>query len=295
MNTVLSQEPTSIRLAPGAAATLACLWEATAPKPGNVHPGASFADATFGDYVASAVVVGPIVQHAAANGVGQTVLDAVRATRQAVDTNTNLGALLLIVPLAAVPLDEPLHRGIGGVLARLAPDDTALVYEAIRLARPGGLQPAPDADVNDTAPSELGLVAAMRLAADRDLIARQYTGGFADVLGGTAEWIAEGLAEEWKLSTAIVHAHLRQMAAEPDSLVAGKCGPDVARESSQRAADVLAAGVPGTTEYATALAGLDGWLRADGHRRNPGTSADLVAAGLFALLRDGVLRWPVEM
>ena len=28
----------------GAKATLACLWEATAPKPGNVYRGADFAD-----------------------------------------------------------------------------------------------------------------------------------------------------------------------------------------------------------------------------------------------------------
>ena len=37
------------------------------------------------------------------------------------------------------------------------------------------------------------------------------------------------------------------------------------------------------------LAGFDAWLRADGHRRNPGTTADLIAATLFAGFRDGVL------
>ena len=35
------------------------------------------------------------------------------------------------------------------------------------------------------------------------------------------------------------------------------------------------------------LAEFDFWLRQDGHRRNPGTSADLVAAGLFVSLQDG--------
>ncbi len=295
MNSALPKEPASIRLSPGAAATLACLWEATAPKPGNVHPGASFADATFGDYAASAVVVGPVIERAAAVGVGQTVLDAVRATRDAVGINTNLGTLLLVVPLAAVPGDVSLHRGVGNVLAGLTADDTARVYEAIRLAQPGGLQPAPTADVREPAPPELDLVSAMRLAAGRDLVARQYTNGFADVLGGTAEWIAEGRAEGWAMSAAIVHAHVRQMAAQPDTLIAAKCGPDVAREASRRAGAVLAAGTPGTPAYESALAELDRWLRADGHRRNPGTSADLVAAGLFALLREGVLPWPIEM
>ena len=40
----------------------------------------------------------------------------------------------------------------------------------------------------------------------------------------------------------------------------------------------------------TKLQELDEWLRADGHRRNPGTTADLVAASLFAAFREGVLR-----
>ena len=31
---------------------------------------------------------------------------------------------------------------------------------------------------------------------------------------------------------------------------------------------------------------FDAFLRADGHRRNPGTTADMIAAVLFAALRD---------
>ena len=41
------------------------------------------------------------------------------------------------------------------------------------------------------------------------------------------------------------------------------------------------------TTTTRALADFDFWLRSDGHRRNPGTTADLIAAALFAGLRDG--------
>ena len=83
----------------------------TAPKPGNVHRGADFEDVTYVDFVQSAVVVGPILERAAELGVGRTVLEAVRATREAVGTNTNLGTLLLLAPLAAVPDGVPHRRG----------------------------------------------------------------------------------------------------------------------------------------------------------------------------------------
>jgi triphosphoribosyl-dephospho-CoA synthase len=52
---------------------------------------------------------------------------------------------------------------------------------------------------------------------------------------------------------------------------------------------VLASGVPEGEDYLRALSDFDFWLRCDGHRRNPGTTADLIAAGLFAALRDGLL------
>jgi triphosphoribosyl-dephospho-CoA synthase len=131
----------------------------------------------------------------------------------------------------------------------------------------------------------------MRLAADRDLIARQYTNDFADIFGGTAAWIEEGLSRGWRLEQAIIQSHLRQIATSPDSLIQRKCGPRVAKEASIFAVDVLKSGSPDDSAYQQAAAKFDNWLRADGHRRNPGTSADLIAAGLFVLLREGRLHW----
>src|SRR6266478_681288 len=76
----------------GPAATLACICEVTARKPGNVHPAASFDDVTtYAAFVASAVAIGPVIARVTENGVGQTVLNAVRTTSEAVRTNTNLG------------------------------------------------------------------------------------------------------------------------------------------------------------------------------------------------------------
>ncbi len=46
----------------GQFATLACLLEATAPKPGNVSPVACFGDMEFTDLVTSAVAIGPALR-----------------------------------------------------------------------------------------------------------------------------------------------------------------------------------------------------------------------------------------
>ena len=97
----------------------------------------------------------------------------------------------------------------------------------------------------------------------------------------------------WRLLDAIVHVHLRMMSEFPDSLIGRKCGVAVAQRSAKLAATALAAGPPGSDAYYDALADLDFWLRSDGHRRNPGTSADLLAGGLFVLLREGIMNVPL--
>jgi triphosphoribosyl-dephospho-CoA synthase len=282
---------TSGALTIGQCAALACLLEAAAPKPGNVHRGADFDGLTFYDFAASAVAIAPAMDRVARDGaVGQAILEAIRATRQMVRTNTNLGMVLLLAPLAAVPRDTPLAKGIARVLRGLTARDARDVYAAIRLAEPGGLGEAKEMDISGPPPEDL--LAAMRAAADRDMIARQYADDFSQVLIFVAPVIADGCSAGWPLIDSIVHAHLRTMCEFPDSLIARKCGQAVAREAAAWAGAVLEAGKPGDEAYYRAVGDIDLWLRSDGHRRNPGTTADLIAAGLFVLLRDGRLTPP---
>ena len=109
-----------------------------------------------------------------------------------------------------------------------------------------------------------------------------------------AEQIEQAVQCDWPLSEAIVNAFLRLLADFPDSLICRKCGQAVARHVSTHAAAVLAQGEPGEAAYENALQEFDFSLRVDGHRRNPGTSADVIAAALFVLLRERRLSWPVK-
>lgn len=277
----------------GGCATLACIWEATAAKPGNVYRGADFDDLTYADFLTSATVIGPIINRTPEQGVGATILAAVAATRVAVATNTNLGMVLLIAPLAAIPGGLPLSAHIEQVLAGLHYEDTCAVYEAIPLSQPGGMGEVAEADVHEPPPAGLTLCAAMQMAADRDLIARQYVNGFVEVFR-TADRIERHVADGQPLGEAIVIAFLELLAEEPDSLIARKAGVEAAQEVSQHAATILSSRRHGDDSFHAMRAEYDFWLRADGHRRNPGTTADVIAAALFVLLRENRLAWPVK-
>lgn len=263
----------------------ACLLEATARKPGNVHPWASFVDMTYADFTNSiAAVESAMLTQPAMFSIGQFVLATVQATRKHVGKNTNLGILLLVAPLLAVPADQRLCDGIEDVLRNSTIDDSRQVYQAIRTAQPGGMGAVQNESV-DTQPT-LPLRNVMQLAADRDGIASQYANSFRDILDFGLPILAA--SDDWPTTweTDIIRLHLTLMAKLPDTLIARKCGWELAAESANRAKVVLESGWPDTEYSQQQFRELDTWLRADGHRRNPGTSADLVAATLFAALRE---------
>ncbi len=281
----------SPKLSIGQCATLACLLEATAPKVGNVHRGADFDDLTFTDFVASAVAIGPVFESARERGVGGTVLDVIAATRGVVATNTNLGMVLLLAPLAVVPREERLTtETVGRVLRGMVAEDSRLVYEAIRWAQPGGMGKVDSMDVSDAPPADL--LTAMRAAAERDLVARQYAEDFQLVLNDTLPELVTGVSQGWSLTDSIIHAHVLLIAKHGDSLIRRKCGEEVSTQASTIAKQVLGFGKPGDDDYYAALADFDFWLRSDDNQRNPGTTADLIAVALFAGLRDGHLPPP---
>jgi triphosphoribosyl-dephospho-CoA synthase len=293
MHNVLSKLQSADALSIGQLASLACLLEVTAPKPGNVHRGADFEDLNYFDFAVSAVAIAPAMDAAANQPLGRVVRTAVEATRSLVGTNSNLGMILLLAPLAKVPRAIPLTSGVAAILAALTPEDASEVYAAIRNAAPGGLGNVEQDDVAGPAPDDL--LTAMRAAAGRDSVARQYAEDFRQVFDCIVPWLAEGLDRQWALADTIVWAHLRAMREFPDTLIARKCGVEVAKRSAGLAATVLAAGSPGEDPYRHALADFDFWLRSDYHRRNPGTTADLITAGLFAALREGIIRPPYRL
>ncbi|MGH7153741.1 MAG: triphosphoribosyl-dephospho-CoA synthase, partial [Acetobacteraceae bacterium] len=150
----------------------ACAEELSAPKPGNVHVFADGHRMTADDFLRSAAVAAPGLCREGAK-LGERVLDAIRATRDAVGQNTNLGIVLLAAPLvmAAERDGGGLRFRVRRVLETADVADTRAIFTAIREAAPAGLGDAAQYDVRGVA--DVVPRVAMAAAADRDSIARQ--------------------------------------------------------------------------------------------------------------------------
>ncbi|MEP7086509.1 MAG: triphosphoribosyl-dephospho-CoA synthase [Gemmatimonadota bacterium] len=271
-----------------AAAQLACVLEASAPKPGNVSPGIAFHDTRYEDFVASAAAIAPAFLDAGSQPLGETIRRAITDTRGWTDANTNLGIVLLLAPLAhAAHAIAPtaLRERVRGVLAATTIADATAVYSAIRLARPGGLGLVATEDVS-TAPT-VTLTEAMELAAARDDIAREYVTAFERTLTVGAPALAKARAAGLDWPDAIVECYLALLASAPDTLIARKLGPDAAKVVMQRAIEVRAAGGMRSSSGRRAVASFDLELRDARNSRNPGTTADTTAAAVFVVLLNG--------
>lgn len=270
-----------------AAGQLACLLEVSAPKPGNVSPGLHFHDTRYEDFLASAVAIGPALSGAAEHPLGTTIRTSVEATRRWTRSNTNLGIVLLLAPLARAALRSggSLRERLAVVLKETTVTDAAQVYAAIRHAGPGGLGASSAEDVSDT--PTVTLRDAMALAADRDAVAREYVTDFALTFEVGVPAVRAGRQEGLGWTEAAVEAYLTLLASTPDTHIARKLGQAEAESVSRSALDVREVGGTRSAAGRKALAALDAELRDPRNRRNPGTTADLTCAALFVVILEG--------
>ena len=273
------------------AAQTACVLEADAPKPGNVNRYYDFDDATLEDFHLSALAIGQPFAYIRDQGVGKTLLESVRAVRRSVSTNTNLGILLLLAPLGlawsrirdgqkVIPVQElPVlwKREICWVLDNLSVQDTAYVYQAIREASPGGMGDVEEYDVHGQAPP-VTLLEAMRPAAERDMIARQYVDGFSLVLGQGYEMFASVRKKGLSMPQAINETFIYLLSLHADTLISRKIGIERSMEVQWLAQMVI--------EGQISVKDFDHVLRSEKHALNPGTTADLITAVIFVYLLE---------
>ena len=217
--------------------------------------------------------------------VGETVRLAIEATAQWTRSNSNLGIVLLLAPLARaanIGANTGLRAALARVLEETSVDDARNVYAAIRLAGPGGLGEAESQDVADE--PDVTLLAAMRMAADRDAIAREYANGFEVTFETGASVLARARTDGLSWDDAIVETFLTLLAGTADTHIARRSGMALARKVTEWAQGVMAAGGVRSARGRRATAEFDRSLRNKETRANPGTTADLTAAAIFVTL-----------
>lgn len=275
-------------MTPADHAQLALLLEvAGTPKPGNVDRQREYPDLRFEHFLAGAVGARPGLERAASGGpVGEAFETAVRGMSQQEGGNTQFGALLLVVPLVVTAArgEDVDPVAASAVIDGTTVDDAAAFFRAFDHVDVAVPEPPTDAtaiDVrrgSDAVPTvrdrNLTLCDVMELSAPRDGIAREWVGGFERTFEA-----ADRLRDvDGPVADRAARVYLELLAAEPDPFVVTTHGPETARTVRDRAAAHLDAPADELAAFADDLVADD---------VNPGTTADLVAGGLYVALQRG--------
>ena len=274
-------------------AELALLLEvAGTPKPGNVDRHRDLADLRFEHFLAGAVGAREGLELAADGAaVGPAFERAVAGMATQQGGNTQFGSVLLLVPLVRAARTELSQPVAEAVAQETTVGDAAAFYRAFDHVDVGVADPPADMaalDVrrgSDAVPAleerGLTLLEIMDRSVPGDDVAREWVGGFERSFAA-----AERLADaDGPLSERTAAVFLSLLAERPDTLVATRHDETTARELTDRAGELVADDALETDRDAVEAFADD----LVGRGINPGTTADITAAGLFVALEHGAI------
>jgi triphosphoribosyl-dephospho-CoA synthase len=298
------------------------------PKPGNVDREHNYSDTCFEHFLASSVSVYPVLELAARsrNGIGVLIRSAVcESSAWQQGGNTHFGAFLLLIPLsmAAGELFESRKKAH----FKLSPDefedlavhahafvratdceDAVEFYKAFEMAgvRVNSVDEFSLGDPESTTElreQEVTLYELMEISKGYDLIANEWTLGFGRCLEG-AKSIIEFMqainsgAENQVLNCsgtgineAIVYTFLKLLSRHRDTFIQTKFDTDTADYVSSRADEIISAWEKPsmTRDIASLLPAVQEFDHELLKKRiNPGSTADIIIAGLFIALLGGL-------
>ncbi len=280
---------------PAENAQLALLIEVSGtPKPGNVDRDRDLEGLRYDHFLAGAVGAREGLELAEeGTPVGSAFERAVAGMGCQEGGNTQFGSLLLLVPLvrAVTGRGELTRDAAREVVEGTTVADAAGFYRAfdhtdVRVGDPPeGMEPLDvRRGINAVFTVEergLTLLDVMAASVPGDDVAREWVEGFERSFRAAAEISgSEGTPAERAAA-----AFLSALADRPDTLVATEHGEGVAREVRERAAELVERSALDIDPEAVEAFAED--LVSQGV--NPGTTADLVCAGLFVALERGEL------
>jgi triphosphoribosyl-dephospho-CoA synthase len=231
------------------------------PKPGNVHRTRDFHDMTFEDFLISGVVIGDTVKKAVINGekiktsisfgeakLGKFILEAVNETNKWISNNTNLGIIMMLMPIAisasiSKDLNE-LKKNIGEILINTTVEDSINLYDAIKIADAGGMGNQKDFDVtDDNAKEELiannqTMFDVLKISSSWDSLANELTSRMPIVFEIGYPTFSK-LKKNFPINLSTVITFLTILSNVPDTLISRKYGNEKAEEVSAMSNKIL--------------------------------------------------------
>jgi triphosphoribosyl-dephospho-CoA synthase len=264
------------------------------PKPGNIDRDHNYTDTRFEHFLASAVGVYPILEKAASSdsGVGELIHKSVTESGNwQSGGNTHFGAFILLIPLvmAAGKCENKtcLKEQVQKIVRKTTVDDAVEFYRAFSESRVK-VKPVSDLDLADTDSIKkinvqaLTLFDMMEISGSYDMIAEEWVNGFKKTFECSA--LIRDKIKKYGINDAIVLTFMELLSRNKDTFIRTKFDIKKAEEVSMRARSILQKG--DMNRIRNDIRSFDEELLNEGV--NPGSTADIIIAGLFVSLFEGM-------
>lgn len=231
------------------------------------------------------LAVGPVrdaLAGAASRGVGETVLEAVVASRR-ISAFSDARSAGFLAPLARAAL---LGQPSRAVLSRMGFEEVAPFVRALGASGEGGALLGA-LEISLGAGGEVKLLDAMRYAADRDPLAREYAKSYEITRQLARPALRSAIARSDSARAALVHSYLEVLAEVPDLDITARAGQRESEEVSRMARGALKAGGVRSRRGLQTIANLDGLLREDSRLSPTATEPPVMAAAFLFSLEHG--------
>ncbi|MGL6298304.1 MAG: triphosphoribosyl-dephospho-CoA synthase [Methanobacteriaceae archaeon] len=268
------------------------------PKPGNVHRTRDFEDMIFEDFLISGIAIGDTIKKAAENGLaikngsssysdanlGALILEGVSETDRWVSNNTNLGIIMLLVPISCAGAMssnlEELRSNINILVENTTANDAVNLYKAINIADAGGMGDQEDFDVassdslKELIENNISMYDVLDISSSWDDLARELTTGMP-ITFDIGYPIFNRLKKTNTINSATLTTFLTILAKIPDTLISRKYNLKKAQDVSTKAQNLLGS----FNITANDIREFDDYLYFN--KLNPGTTADLTASSIM--------------
>ncbi|NJD54494.1 MAG: hypothetical protein FIB07_16735 [Candidatus Methanoperedens sp.] len=277
-------------------AQLAMILEVSAtPKPGNIDRDHNYTDTRFEHFLASAVGIYPVLEKAASSesGVGELIHEAViESSKWQSGGNTHFGAFILLIPLVMAGSrcenTTRLKEQVQKIVKETTVNDAVEFYLAFSKVKVK-VKPVDNLDLSDTGSIEkikaqgLTLFDMMEISGSYDMIAEEWINGFEKTFECAA--MIKDKIRKYGINDAVVLTFMELLSRNRDTFVQTKFDTKKAEEVSMRAGNIL--NLNGDiNRIMNGIRKFDIELLNEGV--NPGSTADIIIAGLFVSLFEGM-------
>ncbi|MBP2132226.1 triphosphoribosyl-dephospho-CoA synthase [Methanomicrobium sp. W14] len=272
-----------VKKSPAELAQIAMMLEVCAKtKPGNVDRFHDYDDTWLEHFLASAIYAKPAFEKACKFnlndpgdcGLGRLIYDAVSLTNTHSGGNTHFGAFILLIPLLAGGGIEGAKKAIMTTTV----EDAVLFYRAFGLTSVRMNESDDEIDVNSPSAldqlceKKMNLYDVMEYSSRCDMVSKEWVSGFK-LTRKTADFIlSSGRGRD-----VIPDAYISLLSSSEDTFVEKKFDSKVSLWTTETAKKVLLKQIPAEAFDRLCLEkGI-----------NPGSTADIIIAGIFVALTEG--------